>query len=106
MPPEDHIRILHMIEAAEAVEAFVAGRQPGDLSTDRMLLLALERAIEIIGEAAAKVSIETRESEAAVPWPQIVAMRNRLVHAYFAVDTAILWKTATEEVPALSSCVT
>jgi uncharacterized protein with HEPN domain len=101
MPPDDRVRILHMIEAAEAVQAFVAGRQRADLPTDRMLVLAIERAIEIIGEAATKVSAETKEAGVDVPWQQIVAMRNRLVHAYFAVDTAILWKTATEEVPAL-----
>jgi len=101
MPPDDRIRILHMIEAAEAVQAFVAGRQLGDLSTDRMLRLAVERAIEIIGEAATKISAQTKEAEPAVPWPQITAMRNRLVHAYFAVDATILWKTAIEELPAL-----
>ena len=101
MPPDDRIRVLHMIEAAEAAQAFIVGRHPGDLATDRMLLLALERTIEIIGEAATKISVETKSAATDVPWAQIAAMRHRLVHAYFAVDTAILWKTVAEEIPKL-----
>jgi uncharacterized protein with HEPN domain len=68
-----------------------------------MLLFALLRAIEIIGEAAAKVSPETRSSAPAVPWIGIIAMRNRLIHAYFEIDRDIVWKTATEEIPALQA---
>lgn len=66
-----------------------------------MLLLALQRAIEIIGEAASKVGNETRLSASAVPWGQVVAMRNRLIHAYFDIDRNILWKTVSDELPTL-----
>jgi uncharacterized protein with HEPN domain len=90
-----------MIEAAEAVADFVSRRNQADLDTDRMLLFALVRAIEVFGEAAAKVSSETRAATAYIPWTEIVAMRNRLIHAYFEVNRTILWKTATEEIPAL-----
>ncbi len=60
MQPDDMIRIRHMIEAAEAAAGFISGRQRHDPDTDQMLLFALVRAIEIIGDAAAKVSPETR----------------------------------------------
>jgi uncharacterized protein with HEPN domain len=66
-----------------------------------MLLFAVLRAIEIIGEAASRVSEETRNMVPAVPWGAVVAMRNRLIHAYFDVDTHIVWKTVTEEIPTL-----
>ena len=99
MRPEDRIRVMHMLEAAETVATFIAGRDRLALDQDRMLLFALVRAMEIIGEAATKVSAETRQTAPAVPWRQIMAMRNRLVHAYFDIDRDILWKTATEEVP-------
>lgn len=59
------------------------------------------RAIEIIGEAAGKVSAEVRAASPAIPWQAIVGMRNRLVHAYFDVDIDILWAAVTSEVPAL-----
>jgi uncharacterized protein with HEPN domain len=101
MQPDDRIRVTHMIEAAEAVEAFVAGRHRADLDTDRMLLFALVRAIEVIGEAASKVSPEIRDTAPAVPWAQITGMRNRLVHAYFDINPNVLWRTAREEVPSL-----
>jgi uncharacterized protein with HEPN domain len=101
MPPDDRIRLRHMIEAAETVGAFVVGHHRADLDTDRMLLFALVRAIEIIGEAASKVSPETRVIAPSVPWVQISGMRNRLVHAYFDIDPDVLWRTAIEEVPSL-----
>jgi uncharacterized protein with HEPN domain len=92
-----------MIEAAETVQTFITGRRRADLDTDRMLLFALTRAIEIIGEAASKVTEETRALVPSVPWLRIVAMRNRLIHAYFNIDRDILWKTASEEIPPLLS---
>ncbi len=101
MPPEDRVRILHMPEAAEAVAGFISGRDREALKADQMLLFALVRAVEVLGEAASRVSNETRLARPAVPWSKIIAMRNRLVHAYFDVDQDILWKTAAEEIPAL-----
>ena len=103
MRPDDRNRILHMIEAAEAVQDFIAGRTRADIDTDRMLLFAIVRAVEIIGEAASKISPETRSAGGDVPWLQIVATRNRLVHGYFDIDHGIVWKTATEEIPTLWS---
>ena len=101
MPPDDITRFRHMIEAGEAACRFVAARPRGDLDTDLMLQFALVRAVEIIGEAASKVSPETRLATPAIPWTRIVAMRNRLIHAYFDVDRDILWRTVREELPEL-----
>jgi len=66
-----------------------------------MLLFALVRAVEVFGEAAAKLSPEMRAATASIPWTEIVTMRHRLIHAYFDVNGTILWKTAIEEIPAL-----
>jgi uncharacterized protein with HEPN domain len=90
-----------MLEAAETVAAFISGRDRAALDQDRMLLFALVRAIEILGEAATKLSAETRLAAPDVPWSQITAMRNRSIHAYFEIDANILWRTAEEEIPAL-----
>ncbi len=87
-----------MIEAAEAAEGFISGRQRHDLDTDQMLLFALVRAIEIIGEAAAKVSSETRSAHPSIPWPAIVSMRNRLIHAYYDIDRDVVWTTVVQEI--------
>lgn len=90
-----------MIDAAEAVAQFIAERSRDDLDRDRMLRFAVVHAIEIFGEAASRVSPESRTATPQVPWGAIVSMRNRLIHGYFDSDTAIVWKTATVEIPAL-----
>ena len=105
MQPEDAIRVQHMIEAAEAVQGFITDRRRTDLDSDRMLLFALVRAIEIIGEAASKLNPEARTAMPSVPWANVIAMRHRLIHAYFDIDRTILWKTATDEMPPLLSAL-
>jgi uncharacterized protein with HEPN domain len=90
-----------MIEAAEAVVRFAVGRDRAALDTDEMLRFAIVHAVEVIGEAAARITAETQHETPAIPWREIVAMRNRLVHAYYDINTEILWKTIAEEIPAL-----
>ncbi|WP_131110794.1 HepT-like ribonuclease domain-containing protein [Sulfuricystis thermophila] len=101
MSPADRWRILHMVEAAEQALAFVRNRQRTDLEADPMRRLALTRAIEILGEAAAQVSDSARIELDDIPWPQIVGMRNRLVHAYFDINLDILWDTVHLALPPL-----
>ncbi len=101
MQPEDRVRIAHMRDAARSVVRFVAGRRREDLDQDEMLRFALVRAIQIIGEAASKVTPEQTHRMPEIPWRQIVGIRHRLVHAYFDVDCDVVWKTASEAVPAL-----
>lgn len=101
MSPDDRWRVRHMADAAEQALAFVQGRQRADLDTDAMLRLALTRAVEIVGEAAAQVSDAGRNHCPDVPWQQIVGMRNRLVHAYFDINADILWDTVLLALPPL-----
>lgn len=97
MQAEDRIRLTHMIEAAEAAQRFTAGRQRADLDTDQMLLFAVVRAVEIVGEAAGKVSPEVRAAVPGLPWAAIVGMRNRMAHAYFNIDHDMVWQTVQHE---------
>lgn len=101
MHANDRVRIEHMVEAAEVIAGFVSGRGRDDLESDTMLLFAIVRALEIIGEAASKVSEDARAAAPDVPWADIVGMRNRVVHAYWDVNRTIVWTAATEEVPGL-----
>ncbi len=102
MRKDDRVRIRHMLEAAQEAVTFVSGRARADLDQDRMLALALVRGIEIIGEAAAQMSSETRQKYPAIAWPNMVAMRNRMIHAYFDIDLDRVWDTVTEDLPPLS----
>ncbi len=101
MRREDAIRIQHMIEAAENAVSFTNGRTREDLDSDKQLALALARAIEIFGEASTKISTETRQSLPNIPWRLAIGLRNRLAHAYFDINFNVVWRTATDELPAL-----
>jgi uncharacterized protein with HEPN domain len=101
MSPDDLIRLRHMAEAAQTAIGFCAGRARADLDTDPMLRMAVLHVVQIIGEAASRVSEPTRAAVPDIEWPVMVAMRNRLVHAYFDVNTEILWATVTLSLPGL-----
>ena len=101
MNESDIIRLRHMLDAAREALSFVAGRNSEDLGRDRMRVLALVKEIEIIGEAASRISDESRKALPRIPWPKIIAMRNRLIHAYADVDLSIVWDTLTGALPEL-----
>lgn len=103
MSPDDVIRIRHILEAIDLASGFVGGRTSDELRSNAMLRLALTRAVEIVGEAAARVSPEGRAAASDLPWHAMVGMRNRLVHAYFDVDCEILWTTVTDSLPPLAT---
>ena len=90
-----------MLDAANEARSFVEAKQRTDLDMDRLFTLALTRCVEIIGEAASRVSDDTKRSLPAIPWADVIGMRNRLVHAYFEVDLDILWATVQTELPKL-----
>ena len=90
-----------MLEAARTAMMLARNREPDDLRRDIGLVLALMKAIEIIGEAASKVTIQFRDAQTEVPWAEIVGMRNRLVHVYFDINLELLWKTVIEDLPPL-----
>ena len=99
--PKDAIRLLHMRDyASEAVEMSTNVRRE-ELDANRMLNLALVRLLEVIGEAAAKVTEETREANPDLPWSQMTGLRNRLIHGYDAVDFDILWDILKYDLPPL-----
>lgn len=98
---EDWVRLRHMMDAAQKAVKYMRGRQREDLETDEPLVLSLTRLLEILGEAAGKVSKEGQKAFPNIPWPQVVGMRNRLIHAYFDVDLEQIWETVQEDLPPL-----
>lgn len=87
----------HAIEAVEMAQ----GKTRHDLDADRQLNLSLVRLLEIVGEAAGRVSEATRDQHPEIPWADIVGLRNRLIHGYDAVDFDILWNIVRDDLPPL-----
>jgi len=103
MQPNDIVRLRHMLDSSREAVSFISGKARGDLDADRKLTLSLVKSIEIIGEAASKVSEETRAASPTIPWQDITAMRKRLIHAYFDINLDIVWDTVVQELPPLIS---
>jgi uncharacterized protein with HEPN domain len=101
MNPADRIRLRHIVDALSSTIRFSEGRKREDLDNDEMLTFALVYAVQIVGEAANRVSVEFRDQHSEVPWASIIGMRHRLVHGYADINLDILWTTVTEAAPEL-----
>ena len=93
-----------MLDHAREAISLVDAKTETDFTESRLLQLGLVRLIEIIGEAAGRVSPETRHRFVDVPWQQIIGMRNRLIHGYDAIDLTVLWRTVTWSCPTSLRC--
>lgn len=102
MRKDDLIRLRHMLDAAREAMAFAHNQTRASLDTNRMLTLAIVKSLEILGEAASKMSKDTQNALPGIPWSAIVSMRNRLIHGYYDVNVEIVWKTVTEDLPCLT----
>ena len=98
---DDRISMRQMLDYARRAEVMAQGRKRSDLDSDDMLQLALTRLVEIVGEAASRVSVPTTKRHPEIPWPDIVGMRNRLIHGYDLVDLNLLWDTVATDLPPL-----
>lgn len=105
MEKTDAVRIRHMLDAAREAAAFGAGRNAEDLRNDRIRTLAIVKAVEIIGEAASKLSRDFRSAHPEIPWTDIIGMRNRLIHVYFDVDPNRVCDTVAVDLPPLISAL-
>ena len=101
MPKDDLVRLWHMLDAAREAVSFSAGKSRSDLDTERMLVLSLVKCLEIIGEAASRVSAAYQDRHPEIPWLDIIGMRHRLIHAYYDVNLDIVWRTVTDDLPPL-----
>lgn len=95
-------RILDMLEAIERIERHAAkGR--AEFEKDELIQSWMVHHLQIVGEAAAKLGRDFQEQHSSIPWPQIVAMRNVLVHDYFGVDLEEVWRVVERDLPELKN---
>ena len=98
---EDRIRLQHMLESANDAVSFAANRTRQDLDSDRQLVMAVVKCVEIIGEAASKISSETQAETPNLPWSDMINMRHRLVHGYYEINLDVVWRTIQDDLPSL-----
>jgi len=102
MPPDPRAYLWHARRAAGLVVDFVADRSWADYEADPLLRSAVERQVEIVGEALGQLGRAAPDLPARVPdLPRIVAFRNLLIHGYAAIDDRLVWEVATERAAAL-----
>ena len=90
-----------MLEAARETRELTAGMSLETLLSDMRSRRALERTLELIGEAASRVSAHMRARQAAIAWTAIIGQRNVIAHRYAAIDYGLLFTTVTTDLPAL-----
>ena len=96
-----HQSLQDIIDSAEDIEKFMAGVSLERLTGDRKTLFAVAKALENIGEAVKQIPAAVRHKYPDVPWKDVAGMRDVLVHDYFGIDAAIVWKTVYEDLPPL-----
>ena len=98
---EDVIYLGHMLDMSHKALRLIEGKQRHDYDCDESLRLALAYLLQVIGEAARRVSKEFFESHPDIPWKAIIGMRHKVVHDYMDVDEDIVWDTVTTELQPL-----
>jgi uncharacterized protein with HEPN domain len=98
---ESDIRLCHMLDHAKEAAVMVRGRARAQLDSDRQLNLSLVRLLEIVGEAAGRWASGRAGPPSRYSVPEIVGLRNRLIHGYNSVDSGILWQIVSDDLPPL-----
>ncbi len=103
MQPEERnpAYLWDMLQAAREVMDMLESYDLPAFLADRVMLRAVERTIEILGEAARRVSAPYQTAHPEIPWHEIIGQRNILAHEYGQIDHELLYKTATDDIPAL-----
>lgn len=97
----DKAYILHMLDEIKNIENFLTGMDfdkfIGDIKTSK----AVERSLEIIGEAAKNLSVEFKEKNKEIPWRDVAGLRDKIIHHYFDVDYQAVWDIVQKNLPEL-----
>ncbi len=99
--PKDAAYLHDILQSAEKVQRYVRDKTFGDFQQDELLRDGVERNLEIIGEAARKVSEVFKQNHPDIPWRKMIAQRNVLVHEYESISNEEIWEVATFHIPRL-----
>ena len=94
-----------ILESIEKIEQFISNMDYQDFVKDDKTNYAVIRAFEIIGEASKEIPDELKEEYDEIPWKEMDAMRDKLIHSYFGVDLEVVWKTIEEDISTLKPLI-
>lgn len=97
----DHQRLLDILDALDSLGRMIDGRAESEFLSDETLRYACAQRLTVVGEAVARLSPGIKGRHETVPWPDIVALRNILVHEYFGIHWPFVWRTVIHDAPAL-----
>lgn len=106
MPQGDLLYLGHMLDVSMQAVEKLRGKSREDYEEDENLRLALAHLVQMIGEAARRVSPESQEKHAQIPWSDVIGMRHKIVHDYLDVDFDVVWEVVTKDLPELISQLT
>lgn len=98
---KDRLYIQHIIGAIERIKNYIVGLDFPTFDRNTMAHTAVIRELEVIGEASKNLSDEFKNSHPNIKWPEIIGMRNKLIHEYFDIDTELVWQTIIKDLPEL-----
>ena len=98
-PRTDRLLIEDMRDAIDRIAAYTEGMEKAAFLSDRKTVDAVVRNLEVVGVAANRLTAGTRDRRSDIEWPQIIGLRNRVVHEYFGVDTEIVWEIINKNLP-------
>ncbi len=96
---DDRVSLRDMLNYANEAVQLLGGGNREEFGKNRVTQLAVTRLVEVVGEAASRVSAATRQRYPLIPWPQIIGMRNHLIHGYDVIDWDLLWDTVEADLP-------
>ncbi len=102
---DDLVYVEHVLRCIEKVQGYTKTLTAQDFNENELIQDAVIRNIEIIGEAAKKISKNFKSQYQEIPWKEMSGMRDKLIHDYFGVDVDVVWKTVVEDIPYLKSLI-
>ena len=106
MQKDDTVYLRHILDAISKIEEYVAGAGYQSFTQNTLVQDAVMRQLEIIGEAAKRISPALKDEYVHIPWKNMAGMRDKLIHDYFGVDIDAVWATLVQDIPALKREVT
>jgi uncharacterized protein with HEPN domain len=98
---DEWVYLKHILDEIAFLKRISTGKTFDDIIHDDYFSHAVRSAIEVIGEASKKVPDHLKQEHQEIPWHEMAALRDRVIHGYFSIDYSIVWNVITEELPVL-----